>query len=81
MLLYLAKYKALDGRVVFSDSIPRTPAGKVSKRALQERADKEPKEILVKGSILSTLSAFEQPRPSVCEEPDSATASQSGRSS
>lgn len=62
MLLYLAKYKALDGGIVFVDSIPRTPAGKVSKKVLRERADKELKETLVKDLILSSLSTSAQPR-------------------
>lgn len=32
----LASYKALDGGVVFVESIPRTPSGKIQKRILRE---------------------------------------------
>lgn len=78
MSLYLAKYKALDGGTVFTDSIPRTPAGKVSKKVLRERTDKDLKEIMVKDLVLSALSASQEPRLSVSEDADSADVSKSG---
>ncbi|KAK5991639.1 Phenylacetyl-CoA ligase epaB [Cladobotryum mycophilum] len=40
----LAKYKRLDGGVVFVDQVPRNPSGKILKRILRERAAKEIKE-------------------------------------
>lgn len=39
----LAKYKRLDGGVVFTDSIPRNASGKILKRVLREEAKKEMK--------------------------------------
>ena len=38
---YLARYKSLDGGVVFVDSIPKNPAGKILRRVLRERANSE----------------------------------------
>ena len=38
---YLARYKSLDGGVVFVDSIPKNPAGKILRKALKERANSE----------------------------------------
>lgn len=38
---YLARYKSLDGGVVFVDSIPKNPAGKVLRRVLKDRANSE----------------------------------------
>ena len=38
---YLARYKSLDGGVVFVDSIPKNPAGKILRRILKDRADSE----------------------------------------
>lgn len=38
---YLARYKSLDGGVVFVDSIPKNPAGKILRRVLKERANSE----------------------------------------
>lgn len=35
---YLARYKSLDGGVVFVDSIPKNPAGKILRKVLKERA-------------------------------------------
>jgi len=72
MSLYLAKYKALDGGIVFTDSIPRTLAGKVAKNILRERMDKEGKEIVVKKLILSALSAYGKTKVSVSGDPGSA---------
>jgi acyl-CoA synthetase (AMP-forming)/AMP-acid ligase II len=37
----LAKYKRLDGGVVFTDAIPRNASGKILKRILREQAKKE----------------------------------------
>ncbi|KAJ4374200.1 hypothetical protein N0V83_002941 [Neocucurbitaria cava] len=37
----LAKYKRLDGGVKFVESIPKTASGKILKRVLRERAEKE----------------------------------------
>ncbi|CAO2657301.1 Nn.00g034270.m01.CDS01 [Neocucurbitaria sp. VM-36] len=37
----LAKYKKLAGGVKFVDSIPKTPSGKILKRVLRERAERE----------------------------------------
>lgn len=37
----LAKYKRLEGGVVFVDVIPKTASGKILKRVLRERAEKE----------------------------------------
>ena len=37
----LAKYKRIDGGVVFVDAIPMTASGKILKRELRERAKKE----------------------------------------
>lgn len=58
MSLYLAKYKTLDGGIVFTGSIPRTPAGKVSRKVLRERAESESKERMVKDLILLALSSM-----------------------
>lgn len=38
---YLARYKSLDGGVVFVDSIPKNPAGKILRKPLKERAQSE----------------------------------------
>ena len=38
---YLARYKSLDGGVVFVDSIPKNPAGKILRKVLRERANSE----------------------------------------
>ena len=38
---YLARYKSLDGGVVFVDSIPKNPAGKILRKILKDRADSE----------------------------------------
>lgn len=38
---YLARYKSLDGGVVFVDSIPKNPAGKILRKSLKERAHSE----------------------------------------
>ena len=38
---YLARYKSLDGGVVFVDSIPKNPAGKILRKLLKERANSE----------------------------------------
>jgi acyl-CoA synthetase (AMP-forming)/AMP-acid ligase II len=37
----LAKYKALDGGVVFLDAIPKTASGKILKRTLRDQAKQE----------------------------------------
>lgn len=37
----LAKYKCLDGGVVFLDVIPKTASGKILKRVLREMAKRE----------------------------------------
>ncbi|KAF1841669.1 AMP-binding enzyme [Cucurbitaria berberidis CBS 394.84] len=37
----LAKYKSLDGGVRFVESIPKSPSGKILKRLLRDRAEKE----------------------------------------
>lgn len=37
----LTYYKRLDGGVVFIDAIPKTASGKILKRVLRERAEKE----------------------------------------
>lgn len=37
----LAKYKRLEGGVVFMDAIPKNPSGKILKRILRELAKKE----------------------------------------
>lgn len=37
----LAKYKRLDGGVVFTDAIPRNASGKILKRLVREQARKE----------------------------------------
>lgn len=79
MLLYLAKYKALDGGIIFIGSIPRTPTGKVSKRVLRERAEKDSQETLIKDIILSAISI--SGRSGLPEGPDSANTSESGRAS
>lgn len=39
----LAKYKALDGGVVFLDAIPKTASGKILKHILRDQAKKEMK--------------------------------------
>lgn len=79
MSLYLAKYKALDGGIAFTDSIPRTPAGKVAKKILRERVEKERKEIVVKKLILSALSMYGKTRISVSGDLGSVNISQSAR--
>lgn len=38
---YLARYKSLDGGVVFVDSIPKNPAGKIMRKVLKDRANAE----------------------------------------
>ena len=38
---YLARYKSLDGGVVFVDSIPKNPAGKILRKVLKDRANAE----------------------------------------
>ncbi len=38
---YLARYKSLDGGVVFVDSIPKNPAGKILRKILKDRANSE----------------------------------------
>lgn len=37
----MAKFKKLDGGVVFVDEIPKNPSGKILKRVLREWAKKE----------------------------------------
>lgn len=37
----LSYYKRLDGGVLFVDAIPKTASGKILKRVLRERAEKE----------------------------------------
>lgn len=41
MSIYLARYKSLDGGVVFVDSIPKNPAGKILRKVLKDRANAE----------------------------------------
>ena len=41
MSIYLARYKSLDGGIVFVDSIPKNPAGKILRKVLKERAKAE----------------------------------------
>ncbi len=41
MANYLARYKSLDGGVVFVDSIPKNPAGKILRKVLKDRANSE----------------------------------------
>ncbi len=81
MLIHLAKYKALDGGIVFTNSIPRTPAGKVSKKVLRERASKESKDNLIKDLILMAISMFGHSRPTISDIPDSTDTSESGQAS
>ena len=38
---YLARYKSLDGGVVFVDSIPKNPAGKILRKVLKDQANAE----------------------------------------
>lgn len=53
MSTYLVKYKSLDGGIVFIDSIPKNPAGKILRKVLKERARKESQDSLFKKLISS----------------------------
>ena len=50
---YLARYKSLDGGLVFVDSIPKNPAGKILRKALKERANSELQSARSKSSKLA----------------------------
>lgn len=71
MSTYLAKYKSLEGGIVFIDSIPKNSTGKVVRRVLKERAELEAKEdfrsAFIKKIILSAISRFRQSRANPSE--------------
>ena len=73
MSIHLAKYKILDGGVVFTDSIPRGPTGKVLRKVLKERAEQEVKAefkaAFVKNFVLSAITRFEPSEAIAVEGP------------
>ena len=48
MMTYLARYKALDGGIVFTDTLPRNSTGKIVRSILKERAEREMKKWQIK---------------------------------
>ncbi len=72
MSAYLAKYKSLDGGIVFTDSIAKNSTGKVLRKVLKERAEREAKKdfkkAFVKNVIFSALSIFRQPKAITVED-------------
>ena len=62
MTEYLAKYKNLDGGIVFTNKIPRTSTGKIDRRQLRERAKREIKDAQAKKLIFAVFSSLRRPR-------------------
>ena len=58
MAEYLAKYKNLDGGIVFTNKIPRTSTGKIDRKQLRERAKREVKHAQAKTLILAVFSSL-----------------------
>lgn len=78
MAAYLAKYKNLDGGIVFTDRIPRTSTGKIDRKSLRERAKLESKDAHIKTLVLTAFSTLRRIRQPSYEEPKTATASSYG---
>ena len=78
MATYLAKYKKLDGGIVFTDRIPRTSTGKIDRKSLKERAKLESKDAHIKTLVLTAFSSLRRTRRPSYEEPRVATASSYG---
>ena len=62
MAEYLAKYKNLDGGIVFTNKIPRTSTGKIDRRQLRERAKREIKDAQAKTLIFAVFSSLRRTR-------------------
>ena len=78
MAAYLAKYKNLDGGIVFTDRIPRTSTGKIDRKSLKERAKLESKDAHIKTLVLTAFSTLRRIRQPSYEEPKTAPASSYG---
>ena len=55
---YLARYKSLDGGIVFVDSIPKNPAGKILRKVLKERANLELRSTLSTSKLAQSWRMF-----------------------
>ena len=75
MVQYLAKYKNLDGGIVFIDRIPRTSTGKIDRKSLRERAKLESKDAHIKTLVVTAFSSLRRARHSSYDESKTATAS------
>ena len=78
MAEYLAKYKTLDGGIVFTNRIPRTSTGKIDRKQLRERAKREIKDAQAKTLILAIFSALRRNRKPPINVLKPATISQFG---
>ena len=78
MAEYLAKYKNLDGGIVFTNRIPRTSTGKIDRKKLRERAKREIKDAQAKTLILAVFSSLRRTRKSPVHVLKPATTSQFG---
>jgi hypothetical protein len=75
MVKYLAKYKNLDGGIVFIDRIPRTSTGKIDRKSLRERAKSESKDAHIKTLVVTAFSSLRRARQSSYDDSKTATAS------
>ena len=64
---YLARYKNLDGGIVFTAKIPRTSTGKIDRKLLRERAIQEIKEAQSKNLVLAVITALRGPRKPIID--------------
>ena len=78
MAEYLAKYKNLDGGVVFTNRIPRTSTGKIDRKQLRERAKREIKDAQAKTLIFAVFSSLRRTRKPTINVLKPATTSQLG---
>ena len=81
MAEYLAKYKNLDGGIVFTDKIPRTSTGKIDRKQLRERAKREIKDAQAKHLIFAVFSSLRKTRKPITHVLKPATTSQLGADS
>ena len=78
MATYLAKYKNLDGGIIFTDRIPRTSTGKIDRKALKDRAKLESQDSHIKNLVVTAFSSLRKARQPCYDEPKMAIASSYG---
>ena len=78
MAEYLAKYKNLDGGIVFTNKIPRTSTGKIDRKQLRERAKREIKDAQARNLIYAVFSSLRRSKKPPIDVLKPATTSQFG---